>query len=94
MCFRRIDWWPHQENPVTQAASPVAHALFREPRTDARASPFVLPRVVGAAKVVVLSLEVKLLAVPTSNRTLLEFQAHVYNKTAIPRTHTGEKGRA
>lgn len=83
-----------ERTPITQAASPVAHALFREPRTAARASPFVLPRVVGAAEVVVLSLEVKLLAVPTSNWSLLEFQAHVYNKMGTPPTHNGEQGRA
>lgn len=50
---------------------PVTHTFFREPRAAARACPLVLPRVVGAAQVVVLRLEVELLTVPTSDWSLL-----------------------
>lgn len=86
--MRQIDWWQRKSRePYKFSSIPVAHALFRESRTAARASPFVLPRVVGAAEVVVLRLEVKFLAVPTSNRSLLELQAHVYNKMGM-REHT------
>ena len=50
---------------------PVTHALFRKPRTAPWACPLEFPRVVSAAEVMILRLEVELLAVPTSDWPLL-----------------------
>lgn len=50
---------------------PVTHAFFCQPRAAARARSLILSRVVGTAEVVILRLEVKLLTIPTPDRSLL-----------------------
>lgn len=53
----------------------MTHTLFRKPWTAPRAGPLVLSRVVSAAEVVVLRLKIELLAVPTSDWSLLAYRA-------------------
>lgn len=70
----------------------MTHALLREPWTTARASPLILPRVIGATEVVILWFEVKLLAVPTADRSLLVgCAAGTHKKTANYRNKWGHR---